>query len=81
MLLKEIKNYMETIKEYGLIQVLKEGDLIAEDTCKNEQEFIEFMKFVQDEIVFNKNDRYNFISEKEIDIVSPNYRVASYKVR
>ncbi|MGL5753343.1 MAG: hypothetical protein ACRCXT_22555 [Paraclostridium sp.] len=81
MLLREIRNYMETIKEYGLIQVLKDGDLIAEDTCNTESEFIDFMEFVQDEIIFNKNDRYTFISGKEIDIVSTNYGIASYKVR
>ncbi|MGL5751083.1 MAG: hypothetical protein ACRCXT_11185 [Paraclostridium sp.] len=78
MLLREIRNYMETIKEYGLIQVLKDGDLIAEDTCNTESEFIDFMEFVQDEIIFNKNDRYTFISGREIDIVSENYMIATY---
>ena len=81
MLLKEIKNFMETNKNYGIIQVLQDDLLIVEDICKNKKEFKNFMEWLQNTIIFNKDEKYNHLSGKEIDIVTENERIASYIVR
>lgn len=79
-LLKEFENFIELNQEYGGIQVIQSDVdlLIVEQYCKNEKEFREFIKWVQNEIIYNLNGTYNHLVNKEVDIINDNCRIATY---
>lgn len=81
-LLKEFENHIEINKDYGMIQVIQADNdlLIVEQECKNEKEFRKFINWVQSKIIFNLKEDYNNLIGKEIDIISQNYRIATYTV-
>lgn len=81
MLLKQFKNYIESIGEYGNIEVTHNTLLIVSQECKNQKEFEEFIEWVQNEIIFNKNGKYDHLSNKEIDISNDNYGIATLQTR
>lgn len=80
MLLKEIRNYIETIGEYGVIEVNHNDLLIVSENCNNKKEFIKFMEWIQDNVIFNKFGKYNHLIGKEVDLLSENYSIATYTV-